>query len=328
MSKRATWVACSTVAVGLVAIGVALDRLLATGFVLAVVGAVVASAYLAGTFATSVPLFGPVARPREGAGRFSLTFDDGPAPGSTPAISRFLAERGHRATFFVLGRHARAYPHLLEQLLADGHELANHGYDHRLLAFSRPRSLRTQLEATESAVLAATRRPPARLFRAPHGVRSPWLWLTVRRLGYRVCGWTGSAFDTARPGARTIAERICGGLRPGGILLLHDADGSGRGDSRQQTVEALGPILAEAERRGLRSVCLSALLEPPSQQTTEPGRRNVPVVDGGGHAPEGGERETLVREEDEAETETDGELGRLQADAEAKGIGVADAVAD
>src|SRR5439155_27329447 len=123
--------------------------------------------------------------------------------------------------FFVLGAHARAHPRVLPQLLADGHELANHGYDHGLLAFSRPRALRAQLESTEEAVRAATGRAPVPLFRAPHGVRSPWLAPPAPRLGYRVCAWTGSAFDTATPGAATIAARICRRLRPGAILLLH-----------------------------------------------------------------------------------------------------------
>jgi hypothetical protein len=44
------------------------------------------------------------------------------------------------------------------------------------------------------------------------------------------------------------------------VLLLHDGDGSGRGRSRRQTVDALPAILEEAERRGLRSVPLGELL--------------------------------------------------------------------
>lgn len=254
-----TWLACGLVAAGMVAAGTAIDRLLATR-VAFVGGAALAALYLVGTFGASLPLFGRVARTRPQPGCFALTFDDGPDPRYTPEISRLLLARGHRATFFVLGEHARAYPELIVQLADDGHELANHGDDHRLLAFGLPSTVRRQLAATEEAVAAASGQGPARLFRAPHGVRSPWLGRTVARRGYRVCGWNGRVFDTANPGVEAIVARVARALRPGAVVLLHDGDGSGRHALRRQTVDALPAILDEAERRGLRSVCISRLL--------------------------------------------------------------------
>jgi peptidoglycan-N-acetylglucosamine deacetylase len=253
-----------------VAAGSALDWLLGTGPALTLLGLALALVYLIGTFGATMPFFGRVASTRAEPDQFALTFDDGPDPRNTPEISRLLAARGHRATFFVLGAHARRYPNVLAQVLADGHELANHGDDHRLLAFSLPSTLRRQLSVTEEAVRAATGHAPVRLFRTPHGVRSPWLSLTVGRCGYRLCGWTGRVFDTAEPGALRIVERTCRHLVPGSILLLHDADGSECGGSRQQTVEALPAILDEAERRGLRSVWLSSLVETSPGLTSGP----------------------------------------------------------
>ena len=58
----------------------------------------------------------------------------------------------------------------------------------------------------------------------------------ARRLGYRVVGWTAGVWDTAKPGIDRIVDRSVSKLRPGAILLLHDADGSGAGDDRSQTV--------------------------------------------------------------------------------------------
>jgi peptidoglycan/xylan/chitin deacetylase (PgdA/CDA1 family) len=312
MGKRSTWLACGLLALALVAGGGVADRLLGTSPVFILVGCVLAVAYLVGTFAPAAPLFGRTTRVRNEPGRFALTFDDGPDPRFTPAISRLLAERGHRATFFVLGTRASDSPQVLRQLLADGHEIASHGYDHRLLALSPPSRLRAQLLATEQAIVAAAGRPPVRLFRAPHGVRSPWLGHIVGRLGYRVCGWNGRIFDTAEPGAATIVERACRHLRPGAILLLHDADGTGRGDDRRQTVEALPAILDEAERRELRSVWLSSVLEAPRERPALPvldlerhrprGETRLARV---GHPPEGGDRESLAGEEEEPQAHTD-----------------------
>jgi len=260
LGKHATWIACALVAVGLVAVGAAIDRLLGIRFAFVLGGTALAALYLVGTFGASLPLFGRVARTRLEPGCFALTFDDGPDPRYTPEISRLLSARGHRATFFVLGARARGHPELIVQLADDGHELANHGDDHRVLAFGLPSTVRRQLAATEEAVAAVIGGGPARLFRAPHGVRSPWLGRTVARSGYRVCGWNGRIFDTSNPGVETIVARVASALRPGAVVLLHDGDGSGRDATRRQTVEALPAILDEAERRGLRSVRLSSLV--------------------------------------------------------------------
>jgi peptidoglycan/xylan/chitin deacetylase (PgdA/CDA1 family) len=263
VNKRETVAASTAVCAALIGTGHLIDRRHGRKPILAGGAVGVAAAYLAGTYLQNLPLFGAVARPvaAAAAGIFALTFDDGPDPRHTIAVSRLLAERGHRGTFFVLGRAVRMHPELIRQLAADGHEIACHGDDHRLLAFASPRTIVAQLVAWEEAVDAALGRPGAPLVRAPHGVRSPWFASVARRRGYAVCGWDGSVFDTAEPGTETIARRTVLLLRPGAVVLLHDGDGSGRGGSRAQTVAALGAILDAADRKGLRSVALGSLLE-------------------------------------------------------------------
>ena len=261
MDKHATWLTCGGIGAGIAGIGLFSDRRLGTTPVLSAAGAFAGAAYLVGTFSAGSPIFGKSMRTRKSDGRFALTFDDGPDPRYTPRISEYLAEQGHRATFFVLGRSVATHPEIAAQLLADGHEVANHGDDHRLLALSPPSTVRAQITATERAVQHATGSLPARLFRAPHGVRSPWLAVTLRQLGYRLCGWDGHVFDTSRPGVRVIVERVTELLAPGAVVLLHDGDGSGLDAPRDQTVDALPGILDAAEKRGLRSVPLRSLLQ-------------------------------------------------------------------
>jgi peptidoglycan/xylan/chitin deacetylase (PgdA/CDA1 family) len=255
VGKHGTWAAAGAVAAALVGAGAAVDRRIGTA-----AGVLAAGAYLRGTFFPKARIFGKTAAVDAAGDAFSLTFDDGPDPRHTPAISRLLAERGHRATFFVLAREVEAHPEVAAAIADDGHELASHGADHRLLAFASPAELRRQLQATEEAVRAATGELPQPLFRPPHGVRSPWLTRAVEACGYRVCAWDGSVFDTAEPGAEVIAARVERLLRPGAVVLLHDGDGSGRGASRRQTLEALPAILDAADRKGLRSVGVGALL--------------------------------------------------------------------
>ncbi len=279
MNKKDTVAASAAVCAGLIGTGHLLDRRhgrkpIATGGALAL-----AASYVAGTYLQNLSLFGAVARPVVGSGdsEFSLTFDDGPDPRYTPAISRLLAERGHHGTFFVLGRAVREHPALIRQLAADGHEIACHGDDHRLLAFAAPRTVASQLSAWEEAVEAALGRRGARLVRTPHGVRSPWFGSVARRHGFAVCGWDGRVFDTAAPGTATIVRRVVSLLRPGAVVLLHDGDGSGRFGSRAQTVAALRTVLDAADERGLRSVTLGALLHrrSPTPPTPVPLRAHV-----------------------------------------------------
>lgn len=260
MGPLGTRAAAGAVAAGLTLGGIAADRRRSRDRLGTIVGGAVGVGYLAATFVPRATLFGAPVRVNASAREFALTFDDGPDPRHTPAISRILVDRGHRATFFVLGRAVRAHPEALRHVIADEHEIACHGDDHRLLGFASPREVRRQIEMNENAVLAATGTRPLPLYRAPHGVRSPWLSRVVLRLGYRVCAWDGSVFDTAEPGVDVIVRRVVRLLRPGAVILLHDGDGSGRSGSREQTVDALPAILDEAERRGLRSVGLGPLV--------------------------------------------------------------------
>src|SRR4051812_41112557 len=145
MGKRATWLACGGVAAAACGAARRADRALGTSPALSSIAVVASGLYVVATFRHSFPLFGRVVRARALDGEFALTFDDGPDPRFTPRISSYVAGRGHRATFFVLGRHVSAHPDVVAQVVADGHELASHGRDHRLLAFSPPGVVRDQV---------------------------------------------------------------------------------------------------------------------------------------------------------------------------------------
>jgi len=213
-----------------------------------------------GAFAHNSRMFGRVL----GTGRQSrpwvaLTFDDGPDPRFTPALLDTLARTRVRATFFCLGRAVRDHPELARRIVDDGHELASHGDDHGLLVFAGPREIARQLRAAEAAIETASGDAPSRLFRPPHGFRNPFVVRVARELGYQVVGWTGSVFDTARPGVQTIVDRCTRLLEPGAILLLHDGDGAGGYGDRGQTVAAVPGIVDAAHVRGLEFVTVSEL---------------------------------------------------------------------
>ena len=262
MNKAQTCIGTGTVALAVASAGLATDRWLGTRRFATAATLGAACAYLVGTYSPRARIFGRSVESGPVDDLFALTFDDGPDPRHTLQISRMLSERGHQATFFVLARAVRAHPTTAASVVGDGHELACHGDDHRLLAFSSPREIRRQISVVEDAVAEATGSSLTPLFRPPHGVRSPWLARVVRKAGYQVCAWDGAVFDTAEPGVDVVVRRVKGQLRPGAIVLLHDGDGSGLLASRRQTVDALPAILDAAECRGLRSVGLRVLLDP------------------------------------------------------------------
>jgi peptidoglycan/xylan/chitin deacetylase (PgdA/CDA1 family) len=198
---------------------------------------------------------GPRDRPR-----LAITFDDGPGP-STAAVLDALAAESARATFFVLGRQVERHPALVRRIVAEGHQLASHGYDHGILVFRGPGHVADQLRRAERAAEAAAGTGAmSRLFRAPHGFRGPATALGAQRAGYRMAAWTRGVFDSDEPGPAAIARRAVRALAPGAILLLHDADGWAPGRARQQTADALPEICRAARARGLELVTLDELV--------------------------------------------------------------------
>jgi peptidoglycan/xylan/chitin deacetylase (PgdA/CDA1 family) len=211
-------------------------------------------------FSPNTSNFGPVITGRGVQARMmALTFDDGPSEDVTPRVLDALAERGARATFFVLGRHVDAHPEVASRILNEGHELASHGYDHSILTFTGTAGVQEQLRRTEEALARIEVDPLPRLFRAPHGFRNPFVSRAAQRAGYRIVGWTKGVWDTAAPGVETIVRRSVEGFRPGAVLLLHDADGSGAGGDRSQTAEAVPPIVDAAAEQGYELVTVSEL---------------------------------------------------------------------
>ena len=216
------------------------------------VGAVLLGGAAHGAFHRNSPIFGrPITHVARTPQTVALTFDDGPNPDATPVILDALAERGVKATFFVLGRHAERWPDLVRRAASEGHAIGNHGYYHRTLHFKSPRYVRDDLSRGTHAIEHASGVHPS-LFRAPHGFRNPWVTAIARSLGQRTVGWSLGVWDSDRPGVDAIVGRTVGGARPGSILLLHDGDGYDPAGDRMQTARAVPRIIDRLLEQGYR----------------------------------------------------------------------------
>jgi peptidoglycan/xylan/chitin deacetylase (PgdA/CDA1 family) len=186
----------------------------------------------------------------------AITIDDGPDPQVTPRVLQILAEHGARATFFCIGERAARFPALLRQCVAAGHAVENHSYGHRpYFALLGPWRLRRELEHAQRVITQASGTLP-RFFRAPAGLRSPWLDAVLQRLGLQLASWTRRGFDTVSTDPERVLARLTRNLRAGDILLLHDGHAA-RGRDGQAVILAVLPRLLEVlARRGLMAVTL------------------------------------------------------------------------
>jgi peptidoglycan/xylan/chitin deacetylase (PgdA/CDA1 family) len=184
--------------------------------------------------------------PAGSAGVVYLTFDDGPTPAYTPRVLELLARYQARATFFVLGRSAAAYPELVRQEFAAGHGVGNHTWSHRRLTGLHGERLQAEVGAT-SAAIQRTTGAPVRCLRPPYATADAASAERVRALGLRLVLWDVDTNDWLRPGAGVIAGRVLGRVRSGAVVLMHDGGGD-----RSQTLAALEQVLAALSARGFR----------------------------------------------------------------------------
>jgi len=197
-----------------------------------------------------------------GAPAVALTFDDGPAPESTPAVLGRLEDLGVKATFFVLGELAREHPDLVRRTVDAGHEIGLHGmrHVHHLLrtVFSIERDLAEGLDVLEG--LGVT----PRFFRPPYGQLSGGTVLAARRHRLETVLWSAWGREWRDRVPSSVAGRVSRHLGPGSIVLLHDSDHTAPAGTWQVGFDALPLVVEDCERRGLRLVTLSELVGPPA----------------------------------------------------------------
>jgi peptidoglycan/xylan/chitin deacetylase (PgdA/CDA1 family) len=204
-------------------------------------------------------------------GEIALTFDDGPDPEVTPRVLDLLDAAGMRASFFVIGRRARAHPGLTAEIARRGHRVENHTDTHpHLFACYTAGPLRREIERAQDAVAAATGRRP-RLFRAPAGLRNPLLDWVLHGAGLRLVSWTRRGFDAVDRNPAAIARRLLAGLAPGDILLLHDGRATVRPAGNPVVLEVLPRLLDSLARQGVRSVPIPDPIPDPTGEESGTG---------------------------------------------------------
>jgi peptidoglycan/xylan/chitin deacetylase (PgdA/CDA1 family) len=176
------------------------------------------------TLVANCQWFGPVIRSFETTEpQVWLTIDDGPSPAHTPIVLDLLDRFDARATFFVIGKNAEQYPHLITAILTRGHEVANHTYTHPSATFwmAGPRRIAKEIDSCCEHLRVARDRP-ARFFRAPVGLKNLFVHPELELRGLSLIGWSVRGLDTIRRDSADVAKRVLRATRPGAIIVLHE----------------------------------------------------------------------------------------------------------
>lgn len=193
-------------------------------------------------------LLGPnLLRLDSGRPEIAITIDDGPNPDITPAVLEMLSEHHAKATFFCIADKAKAHPDLVRQIVDAGHDIENHSMFHRhTFSMMGMGGLKKELTQAQQTLHALTGRMP-QFFRAPAGLRNPFLDPVLHGLDLRLASWTRRGFDTRTADADLVLERLLRDLGAGDILLLHDGNAA-RGANGKPVILNVLPRLIETIR--------------------------------------------------------------------------------
>ncbi len=182
----------------------------------------------------------------------AMTFDDGPHPQHTPRLLEILRKRNIKATFYLVGRSVDLYPQVARNTLAEGHEIGNHSYTHRLLSKLSDREILADLARCRGSIQRATGIIP-RTMRPPYGgLNVRQRQLVCQEMGYPSIFWSVDPLDWKRPGAKVVTSRILRDTTKGGIILAHDI--------HSQSVDAMPATLDGLLRAGFKFVTVSQLI--------------------------------------------------------------------
>ena len=186
----------------------------------------------------------------------ALTFDDGPTDADADAVLEALAQRGVVATFYVNGQDIEKNSDAMQAIIAGGHEIGNHTWSHRSMAFVTFETVADEVESTDAAIRAAGYEGPI-TFRPPYGNKLLILPLYLAQHDRITVTWDVSAedFSDAQQSSSEIVDGTVGMTSPGSIILLHPWFG------RTSSQQAIGDVIDRLQADGYRFVTVSDLID-------------------------------------------------------------------
>lgn len=190
-------------------------------------------------------------------GEVSITIDDGPNPVVTPALLDLLDAHAARATFFCIARRASLHPALCREIVRRGHSVQNHSFQHRHnFSLLGPGGFAREIGRAQDTLAQITGVRP-RFFRAPAGLRNPFLDPVLQRLDLKLVSWTRRGFDTLHRDPERVLTALTRNLSAGDIVLLHDGNAAVATSGKPVVLEVLPGLLQRFDAAHLRTVTLT-----------------------------------------------------------------------
>ncbi|QLE00857.1 polysaccharide deacetylase family protein [Galbibacter sp. BG1] len=153
-----------------------------------------------------------------------LTFDDGPTPNVTTFVLKQLKKYNAKATFFCIGKNAKEHPEILKEILAQGHTIGNHTYNHFNCAKQGVDDYLKNVEKADKTFQRLIPHLNTKLFRPPYGRISLRASRELRNKNYKIIMWDvlSADFDTNISAEKCI-ENVVTNVKAGSIVVFHDS---------------------------------------------------------------------------------------------------------
>lgn len=180
--------------------------------------------------------------------KIALTFDDGPHPVYTPLLLDGLAKRKVKATFFITGENAEAYPELVKRMQEEGHLIGNHTYSHIQLTHGNREKFKGELKKTNEIIEKITGQGVTYV-RPPYG---SWDKSFEKELNMIPVLWNIDPLDWCCNDAACVIRKVESAAGEDAIILLHD--------SYPSTVTAALQIVDDLQKQGYMFVTVEEIL--------------------------------------------------------------------
>lgn len=181
----------------------------------------------------------------------ALTFDDGPASGSTEKVLDALQQYNADATFFMLGEKVNENPDLAKRVADEGHEIANHSITHPDLATLDEQQVRNEMQDSQEQIEEATGVRPD-LFRPPYGSRTDIVDSVANETEQQLVFWDIDTMDWENQNSQEMEQIVEEQIHPGSVILMHDI--------HETSADAVPAILATLQSQGYEFVKVSDVI--------------------------------------------------------------------
>ena len=197
-------------------------------------------------------------------GKVAITFDCAWGAEDMESILSTLKNHNCNATFFVLGTWAEQNPEIMKKIVADGHEIGNHSYNHTHYTAMSQNEMLADIDKCNKAIKDTSGISPT-LFRAPSGDYNNSVIETVHSKNMEYIQWSIDSLDWRGLTCEQMLERIIPKTKSGDILLFHN--------DTAHTAESLDKILTELEKKGFSFLKVGDLISKDNYLIDHAGRQ-------------------------------------------------------